>query len=467
MIRLWPRTLAGRLVALVLLAVASAQLVAWWVFADERHWFLARLGRERLLEQLVPAVRLLAATRPEEHEAVLRALGSSSLLLAIDRRPIVGEEANPHHPLVRRLARELGVSPRAIRIELASRDARLFGEEEEEETKPWRRPRAIAAISIALSDGRWLNARSPPGPVVPAFARPYAAMLAILAGLLVLAVLVGTRRATRPLAELARAAETLGRGEPAPPLAERGPEEVRRAIAAFNRMQERLARFIADRTRLLAALGHDLRTPITSLRLRVELLEDEEAKQRMIETLDEMQRMVESTLAFAREEAEAEPVRETDLSALIEGTIEDLAELGWEVRLVASEPLVARIRTAAIRRAIRNLIENAVRYGGRARVALLREGEDAVVRIDDDGPGIPPDKLEEVFEPFVRLEASRSSETGGVGLGLSIARGIARAHGGDVTLANRPEGGLRASLRLPLIPRGGGRPRWRGPRAEG
>jgi len=449
-IRLWPRTLAGRLVALALLAVATAQLVVWWVFVDERHWALARLGRERIVEQLVPAVRLLAATRPDEHEAVIRALATPSLVLAIDRQPIVTEEANVRHPLARRLARELGTQPRGVRIELATREGRFAAEEEEDEGKPWRRPRVIAAVSIALPDGRWLNARSVPTAPVPALARPYVAMLAILAVLLVAAVSLGTRRATRPLAGLAEAAERLGRGEPVAPLPETGPEEVRRAVAAFNRMQERLSRFIADRTRLLAALGHDLRTPITSLRLRAELLDDEEAKQRIVETLDEMQRMVESTLAFAREEAQAEPVRETDLAALVEGTVEDLSELGLDVRLVASEPVVARIRSAAVRRALRNLIENAVRYGKRARVGLVREGEEAVVRVDDDGPGIPVDKLEEVFEPFVRLDPSRSTETGGVGLGLAIARGIARAHGGEVSLVNRPEGGLRACLRLPL-----------------
>ena len=450
MIRLWPRTLAGRLVALALLAVATAQLVVWWVFVDERHWALARLGRERIVEQLVPAVRLLAATRPDEHEAVIRALATPSLVLAIDRQPIVTKEANVRHPLARRLARELGTQPRGVRIELATREGRFAAEEEEDEGKPWRRPRVIAAVSIALPDGRWLNARSVPTAPVPALARPYVAMLAILAVLLVAAVSLGTRRATRPLAGLAEAAERLGRGEPVAPLPETGPEEVRRAVAAFNRMQERLSRFIADRTRLLAALGHDLRTPITSLRLRAELLDDEEAKQRIVETLDEMQRMVESTLAFAREEAQAEPVRETDLAALVEGTVEDLSELGLDVRLVASEPVVARIRSAAVRRALRNLIENAVRYGKRARVGLVREREEAVVRVDDDGPGIPADKLEEVFEPFVRLDPSRSTETGGVGLGLAIARGIARAHGGEVSLVNRPEGGLRACLRLPL-----------------
>jgi len=449
-IRLWPRTLAGRLVALALLAVATAQLVAWWIFVDERHWALARLGRERLVDQLVPAVRLLATTRPDEHEVILRALTNPALVLAIDLEPLVNEEANVRHPLVRRLARELGTPPRSVRVALATRTDRWFGGDEEEDGKPWRRPHLVAAVSIALPDGRWLNARSVPIATVPAFARPYAATLAILAAFLVGAVLLGTRRATRPLVALADAADRLGRGEPVAPLPETGPEEVRRAIAAFNGMQERLSRFIADRTRLLAALGHDLRTPITSLRLRAELLDDEEAKQRIVETLDEMQRMVESTLAFAREEAQAEPVREIDLAALVEGTVEDLSELGLEVRLVASEPVVARIRSAAVRRALRNLIENAVRYGKRARVGLVREGEEAVVRVDDDGPGIPLDKLEEVFEPFVRLDPSRSSETGGVGLGLAIARGIARAHGGEVSLVNRPEGGLRACLRLPL-----------------
>lgn len=455
MIRVWPRTLVGRLVALSLVAVGAAQLLAWWIFVDERQWALTRLGRERIVDQLVPAVRLLTATPPDQHDAVLRALATPTLSLAIDRRPIVSEDEAARHPLVRRLSRELGSDPRTVRIELAARTPPLFGEEEDEEGKPWRRPRAIAAVSIALPDGRWLNAQSVPTAPVPAFARPYAAMLAILAAFLIVAVLLGTRKVTRPLVELAEAAERLGRGEPGAPLAEEGPEEVRRAIAAFNRMQERLGRFIADRTRLLAALGHDLRTPITSLRLRAELLDEEEAKQRIVETLDEMQRMVESTLAFAREEATAEPVRETDLAALIEGVVEDLAELGLEVALVASEPVVARIRAAAIKRALSNLIENAVRYGDRARVALAREAEEALVVVDDDGPGIPADRLEDVFEPFLRLEGSRSAETGGVGLGLSIARGIARAHGGDVFLANRPEGGLRATLRLPgaLAPR--------------
>jgi signal transduction histidine kinase len=452
MIRLWPRTLVGRLVALVLLAVLTAQAIALLIFADERRAVFERIRGERVVEQLVPVVRVLAATPAASHAEVLAALAGRPLALALEPAPSIAETARAgRHPLARRLARELGPAARAVLVEPLAREQRWLDlDAEEEGERPWRRPRLVAAVAIALPDGRWLNARGGLPPPVPGFARPYGVMLLLLAGLLVLAVLAGTRRATRPLAALATASERLGRGEAGAPLAEQGPEEVRRAVAAFNRMQERLARFIADRTRLLAALGHDLRTPITSLRLRAELLDDAEARERIIATLDEMQRMVEATLAFARDEAMGEPVREVDLLALVEGVVEDLAELGRDARLLEAERLVARIRPAALRRALRNLVENAVAYGGRARVRLSREGAEAVIAVDDDGPGIPADRLEEVFEPFVRLEASRSAETGGVGLGLSIARGIARGHGGEITLENRPEGGLRARLRLPL-----------------
>ncbi|MDW8371456.1 MAG: ATP-binding protein, partial [Geminicoccaceae bacterium] len=425
--------------------------IAFMIFADERRFAFERVRGERLVEQLVPLVRVLATTPASSHPAILAALAGRPLALSLDREPAVAEQGGAErHPLARRLVRELGPAAQAVRVQPVPRERHWLGEDEEEAGgAPWRRSRLVAAVAIALPDGRWLNARGDLPPAPPGFARPYIAMLLVLAALLVLAVLLGTRRATRPLVGLAEAAELLGRGEPGGPLPEQGPEEIRRAIAAFNRMQDRLSRFIADRTRLLAALGHDLRTPITSLRLRAELLDDEEARARICATLEEMQRMVEATLAFARDEAMGEPVREVDLAALVEGVVEDLAELGGDARLVASEPVVARIRPAAVKRAIRNLVENALAYGRRARVSLAREGGEAVVTVDDDGPGIPPEKLEEVFEPFVRLETSRSAETGGVGLGLAIARGIVRGHGGDVTLANRPEGGLRATLRLP------------------
>jgi signal transduction histidine kinase len=269
------------------------------------------------------------------------------------------------------------------------------------------------------------------------------------AGVIAGVVLV-VRRLTAPLRELALAADRLGRGESVPSIADAGPEEVRRTTRAFNRMQERLKRFVDDRTRMLAAISHDLRTPITTLRLRAEFVEDDETRSKMIETLDELQRMVEATLTFVREEASSEETRTVDLAALAESVVDDLADLGRDASMGAAERQPYACRPVALKRALRNLVENAIAYGRRARVALTRTADELVITVDDDGPGIASDEIERVFAPFVRLEPSRNQETGGIGLGLAIARNIARAHGGDISLVNRTEGGLRASLRLPV-----------------
>jgi signal transduction histidine kinase len=248
---------------------------------------------------------------------------------------------------------------------------------------------------------------------------------------------------------LATAAEKVGRGEAVDPVLARGPAEIRTTVQAFNAMQERLSRFVRDRTRMVAAISHDLRTPITSLRLRAEFIEDEELKRDIVRTLDEMQAMADATLAFAREEGSGEETRSTDLAALIEGIVQDHRELGRDVTYAGPERLVWRCRPVSLKRAIGNLVENAVRYAGSARVGLAASGGEVIITVEDSGPGIPEERLTDVFEPFVRLETSRSRETGGVGLGLSIARSIIHAHGGELTLANRSEGGLRAKVSLP------------------
>jgi signal transduction histidine kinase len=266
-----------------------------------------------------------------------------------------------------------------------------------------------------------------------------------------IAVLVA-HRVARPMRRLAFAAEAFGRGEEIARLPEEGPTDIRRTAEAFNRMQERLRRFVADRTSMLAAIGHDLRTPITSLRLRAEFVTDEEMREKILATLDEMQAMTEATLAFAREEATGEPTRVIDLSALAESVCNDLADIGWNVTFADSGKIPYRCRPAALRRAMRNLIENAVRYGGEARVSLALADEWFEIAVDDSGPGIPDEEFERVFAPFFRLEGSRSRTTGGVGLGLSIARTIVRGHGGDIVLANLRGGGLRAMIRLPQQP---------------
>jgi signal transduction histidine kinase len=221
------------------------------------------------------------------------------------------------------------------------------------------------------------------------------------------------------------------------------------AAGAFNDMQAALRRLVANRTQMLAALSHDLRTPLTSLRLRAEAVEAGDERDKMLATIAEMNAMIEATLAFARDEAAAEPRRRTDLSALVQSVVDDFADAGAAASMAPAPPVVAECQPAGLKRALRNLVENAVKYGMAARVAIAADGEEVAISVDDDGPGIPEAELVRVFEPFYRLEGSRSRETGGIGLGLAIAAAVAAAHGGAITLANRREGGLRATLRLP------------------
>lgn len=495
-LRLWPAGIAGRLVVLLLLALLASHVLAFWIFTDERRFAIEAVRREQVLDHVVPLVRLLATTPPATHAAIVESASSRQLRFALGPKSLV--EATPVHaenPLARRLRRDLRGSARIVLVDIhrlgpfwrpeqqaperrdrdrpaddRNEDARDDDDDADEaRSRPFRhRPAPFGlAVAVQLADGRWLNGEIRLISPVLGFAVPTLAAMAATAVAVVLVVTLSVRRLTRPLRALAVAADRLGRGEATEPLPESGPVEVQATTRAFNEMQARLRRFVDDRTRMLAAIGHDLRTPITTLRLRAELLEDDEARERILATLDEMQRMVEATLAFARDEAAAEPSRTVDVAALAQSVAEDLADLGLPVSFedagegagsgaaghAARLPL--RCRPLALKRALRNLIENAVRYGNAARVRVMGEPGEVLVRIDDDGPGIPDAMLERVFEPFFRLEGSRSQETGGVGLGLAIARTVVRGHGGEITLANRPEGGLRATVRLP---RGGEEP---------
>jgi signal transduction histidine kinase len=255
-----------------------------------------------------------------------------------------------------------------------------------------------------------------------------------------------------PLATFASAANQLGRDIQAPPLSEEGPREVRQAVAAFNEMQSRIRRFVDDRTRMLAAISHDLRSPITRLRLRAELLPQGEASERMLADLVEMEVMVASTLEFARGEAVTESSQTIDLAATIETVCDNASDMGLPAEFDWSGRLVCTCRPVAIKRSLANLVENAARYGGCAAVSASYVGRDIVITIDDKGPGIPESDMEKVFTPFYRLEGSRNRKTGGIGLGLTVVRTIVRAHGGDIHLENRKEGGLRVTV---ILPQGG------------
>ena len=263
------------------------------------------------------------------------------------------------------------------------------------------------------------------------------------------------RRMMKPVRTLAEAAEALGRDVNAVPLREDGPTEIATAAVAFNTMAARIRRFVEDRTELLTAIGHDLRTPITRLKLRAEFVDDDEQRAKILADLEELEAMVSATLAFGRDARTSEPVSAIDLAELLRTILDDSADARPDLQDVlnyegpAHMPIQAR--SLSLKRALTNLVNNAVNYAASARVRLLPpENRMIVVHIEDDGPGIPVGELDRVFEPFHRGEPSRNRETGGVGLGLPIARNIIRAHGGDIALVNRVEGGIRATVTLPV-----------------
>lgn len=464
---LWPSTLASQLVILLLAAILVAQALSIWIFQDERRIALVAAARDNLLSRSVSLAELIEITPPDLQNRILEASSTRFAVFWLGDTPLAPAPGTSRleQRLQGYMARDLGPD-KAVHINIHADEKRGPRKREADATddRSWRdvpkreRPHNLhkimnkpedLSISISMADGRWLNVATSYRPPAGAFL-PLLVQLALTALLTTLIIGIAVRRVTRPLKDLSVAAEKFGRGEEQQPLTPSGPREVRALTSAFNDMQDRLTRFVKDRTRMLAAISHDLRTPITSLRLRAEFIEDDENRDKMIETLDEMAAMTEATLRFAKDEAQAETAENADLGALLEALAGDQQDLGHDCTVESGERIVLPCRPVALKRAFRNLIENGIRYGEAVSVRAAVDAGEAVVRIRDKGPGIPEERLKDVFEPFVRLEESRSEETGGIGLGLAITRSIIHAHGGRIALGNRPDGGLEAEVRLPL-----------------
>jgi signal transduction histidine kinase len=304
-------------------------------------------------------------------------------------------------------------------------------------------------VEVRRPDGRWTVVRP-----VPAFGlNPWQQRIAIWFVLSALAIspiaYLFARRLSAPIRLFADAAERLGRDPRATPLALKGSKEIEIAVRAFNDMQERLRRYVEDRTAMVGAIAHDLRTPLTRMRFRIEALpEDQRAK--LQTDIDQMEAMVSAALTFVRDASQPGQRTPLELSSLLESLCDEMSETGAATEVETGEKVVLEGDPMALRRLFANLLDNAVKFGGRARARVFREDRLAVVEIDDDGPGIPQQDRERVFEPFYRREPSRNRQTGGAGLGLAIVRSIARGHGGDVALVNRHGGGLTARVQLPL-----------------
>jgi len=448
--RVWPDTLLGRTILVLVAGVILSQIGEIVVFSANRFQLESRLFGSHAADRIGAAVRLIESTPAADRPEVLRALDVPGLHIGWGAKPLVPEndESNESAEVLAALGRR--ISNHVIHAAAGAPPA-----PEGATTSPppgagmirnlmARGPHPLLRVAVQLDDQSWLNFLAPDRPQEPLW-RPgfYAPLLANLVVIVALSVLA-MGYAARPLRALAAAAQRLGRDVSAPPMAESGPREVRAAAHAFNEMQSNLRRFVEDRTQMIAAISHDLRTPITRLKLRAEFVDDEEQRTKMLADLDDMESMIAATLAFARDDMAREPRVPTDLGAILATQATDFG-----ATYAGPAHFMVRAGPTALKRAFANLLENAQAYAGEARVTLEDRAPNVLVTIDDDGPGIPEDELERVFAPFYRVEGSRNRETGGTGLGLAVVRSALRALGGDVQLANRPEGGLRVKVTLP------------------
>jgi signal transduction histidine kinase len=311
-------------------------------------------------------------------------------------------------------------------------------------------PAKAILLTAQARDGRWISSASFVRPPAKwALLRLVLKTLAIFAAVMLPLALVA-RRIVRPLERLAERAARVGISDEAVPLESKGPADIRNLIDNFNIMQSRVTSLLSEKDVMLGAIGHDLKTPLASLRVRVESVEDDQERDKMAATINEMATILDDILMLARLGKSGEASQRTDIGALIESVTEEFATSGADIEVTAPEQrVIANIRPVLIRRALRNVIGNALEYGASAKIMVQQTGDKVAIIIDDNGPGIAADKIEQMFEPFVRAEGSRNRDTGGSGLGLTIARSILRSHGGDIRLENRAEGGLRVLVELP------------------
>jgi signal transduction histidine kinase len=437
---LWPKRLAAQIAACVILALFVSQLLtaSLAVFLAPRH--APPPSPLDVVDRVALILNLLDALPASDRSRVAAALPLSDIRVRLGDATgfALGTKSPEAEPFRRDLETRLG---NRAGLQVAAIEAP--------------EPGHGILVRARLGDGTAvrLDIEMPRPPNIVAFGiGGFLFYVPFLSVALIFLTLWATRRVTAPLRAFSEAAERLGNERAAPPLPEQGPVELQRAARSFNKMQEQVQRFIADRTRTLAAISHDLRTPITRLRLRVEAIVDAGDEQRkMLRDLDQMDAMVSSALSFLRDGARDEPVVAVDLASLLQSACDEFSDMGYHVHYVGVANLPAHCRPGLVARAVTNLLENAVKHAATTTVDLARDNrEHAIITIDDDGPGIPDAEKDKVFDPFYRPDRARGAAPGGFGLGLSIARTIVELHGGQIELANRVPSGLRVAVRLPI-----------------
>lgn len=462
--RLLPRTLAARMVAVLLLGLLLAQLLSFAVNLFDRGRAFYRSTTLQAAEQIADIANALDAVPPEDRARIVARLSSRRLSVKLSGKPDLAQDASQKRyasAFQALLRRQLGPGwPIQVIIHLSKRSAGgrapFFSDAPENALDRYLTlqlfylaPRGFDFVThVRLHDGSWVRFSAPlPYEHITRLYVLLPKLLIMLAVVLAL-LLVAVRWVTSPMKKMARAALALGQNLDRVPLAESGPQEIRTTARALNVMQLRLQEYVRERAAMLAALSHDLKTFITRLRLRAELMPQGRHRDRLIGDLGEMGRMVDATLDYLHGVGSERDWAQFDMTALVESIRIDGEEMGWDVAVsgAAREPYCGNAQQ--LRRCITNLVDNAVKYGGRATIRLEDDADELTIAVCDPGGGIPPEERERVFEPFYRSRSS-GHEHAGTGLGLHIARTIARAHGGEVMLEPDTTSGFCVAIRLP------------------
>lgn len=456
MMRLFPNSLFGQTLFILLAGLIVSQLAGSWIYSTDRDEAVRAIGGMVAAERIANLGKLVREAPTDWRDRIVAASSDPSFQVEISAEPapasVAGNDSASATALSRLLVERLSLAQteelRVFVLNSGSGSAYERSDHDMNEHDSHESGFPELRVSIPLRDSKWLTVAT----VLPgsgmAFSQRFFASMTIMALVIGAVSIWVVRRVTAPLAYLSRAAHRLGQNLNAPPMPEVGTIETVEASRAFNAMQARLRSMIDDRTKTLAAISHDFRTPLTLLKLRVENVEDSVEREKMLSTIADLNSMVSSTLEYAGGQKTL-AYRPTDLSALVASVVDDLADNGFPAKMLSAPSIILACDPAALKRAITNLLDNAVKYAGAARASLVEKEKSVEIRVEDDGPGIPEDKLSHVLEPLYRLEESRNRETGGMGLGLSIAQSITQAHGGQLTLRNRNQGGVCASIILP------------------
>lgn len=456
--RILPDSLFGRTMAVLLGGLIVSHLAGFLIYYGHREEATRAVGGYAIAQRIANLARLVDEAPPEWRQKIVAASNDPSLSVSISGSPLVLEGGNDSVALSVRdyLMAQPAASglpePRVATLVIDGRagDPNADGGARSHHHVGFSRHTDEIQVSVPLKDGEWLSFSAQ----FPSGANTASRQLLLAMGIMTVVILGLSawlvRSVVRPLDDLATAAQRFETDLNAPPMPVKGTHETRQAARAFNKMQSKRRELIENRTRILAAISHDLRTPLTTLRLRAETHPDDDDREKMLATIEEMNTMISATMQFARDEAQLGPRRRIDLAALLASVVADLSDSGLPVDMAPSAPVVYECNPSMIKRVLTNLIENGAKYGQAVRASIATHSSTIDILIDDDGPGIDPAELERVFQPFYRLEGSRARETGGIGLGLAIARSAVEAHGGSLTLRNRQDGGLTAQISLPV-----------------